>query len=123
MRAINSGISLTEKDAGIVKGMLERGDRQHDIASWFGVNGGRIAEISVGKKFSYVSPERYDLPPRGPYLSGMDMMRVKDKIKSLNNEISRIFKKLAKDESNNIVWLKNDISIMKNNINRIYNDM
>ena len=123
MRAINSGISLTEKDAGIVKGMLERGDRQHDIASWFGVNGGRIAEISVGKKFSYVLPERHDLPPRGPYLSGMDTMRVKDKIKFLNNEISRIFKKLAKDESNNIVWLKNDISIMKNNINRIYNDM
>ena len=123
MRAINSGISLTEKDAGIVKGMLKRGDRQHDIASWFGVNGGRIAEISVGKKFSYVSPERYDLPPRGPYLSGMDTMRVKDKIKSLNNEISRIFKKLAKDESNNVVWLKNDISIMKKNIDRIYNDL
>ena len=56
MRAINSGISLNEKDAGIVKGMLERGDRQHDIASWFGVNGGRIAEISVGKKFSYILP-------------------------------------------------------------------
>ena len=123
MRAINSGISLNEKDAGIVKGMLERGDRQHDIASWFGVNGGRIAEISVGKKFSYISADRHDLPPRGPYLSGMDMMRVKEKVKSLNDEISRISKKLSKDETNNIVWLKNDIIIMKNKINNIYNDM
>jgi hypothetical protein len=28
--------------------MLARGDRQHDIASYFGVNGGRIGEIATG---------------------------------------------------------------------------
>jgi hypothetical protein len=50
-RAPASGISLTEADAALVKGMLARGDRQHDIAAWFGVNGGRIAEISTGQKF------------------------------------------------------------------------
>lgn len=43
MRAEPSGISLTGTDAAIIKGMLLRGDRQHDIAAWFGVNGGRIA--------------------------------------------------------------------------------
>ena len=75
------------------------------------------------KKFSYISADRYDLPPRGPYLSGMDMMRVKEKVKFLNDEISRISKKLSKDETNNIVWLKNDILIMKNKINNFYNDM
>jgi hypothetical protein len=67
-RAERSGISLTESDAAIVKGMLARGDRQHDIAAWFGVNGGRIAEIATGSTFRWVracSPEK--LPPRGPY--------------------------------------------------------
>ena len=39
-RAKPSGIHLTDQDAAIVKGMLARGDRQHDIAAWFGVNGG-----------------------------------------------------------------------------------
>lgn len=70
-RAANSGISLTDEDAAIAKGMLHRGDRQHDIAAWFGVNGGRIAEISTGAKFSHVQPAaENELPPPGPYLSG-----------------------------------------------------
>ena len=46
-RATASGISLTETDAALVKGMLRRGDRQHDIAAWFGVNGGRIARLQL----------------------------------------------------------------------------
>ena len=50
--------------------MLLRGDRQHDIASWFGVNGGRIAEISKGTKYLDVQPQTKKLPPPGPYLSG-----------------------------------------------------
>jgi hypothetical protein len=50
-RANASGISLTAAHAALVKGMLKRGDRQHDIAAWFGVNGGRIAEIANGDRF------------------------------------------------------------------------
>jgi hypothetical protein len=50
-RAPASGIALSEEDAAIVKGMLARGDRQHDIAAYFGVNGGRIGEIATGQKF------------------------------------------------------------------------
>jgi len=123
MRALNSGISLNEKDAGIVKGMLKRGDRQHDIASWFGVNGGRIAEISVGKKFTDILYVSNNLPPRGPYLSGMDTMRVKNKIKLLEEEISGIAKKLKKYDINQLLWLNNDILIMKNKINDIYKDL
>ena len=70
-RAIPSGISLTDEDASIVKGMLERGDRQHDIAAWFGVNGGRIAEISTGRTFSEISTAPPEiLPPVGPYITG-----------------------------------------------------
>jgi hypothetical protein len=70
-RAKSSGISLTAFDAALIKGMLNRGDRQHDIASWFGVNGGRIAEIATGYRFSSInSAETAELPPRGPYQSG-----------------------------------------------------
>jgi len=48
--------------------MLRRGDRQHDIAAWFGVNGGRIAEIAVGDRFADVQEANpAELPPRGPY--------------------------------------------------------
>lgn len=72
-RADPSGIRLTASDAAIVKGMLARGDRQHDIAAWFGVNGGRIADIAVGRKFSEVSAEpSNNLPPRGPYPTGRE---------------------------------------------------
>ena len=72
-RANPSGITLTVHDAALVKGMLSRGDRQHDIAAWFGVNGGRIAEIATGSKFGRVTtapPQA--LPPPGPYPAGRD---------------------------------------------------
>ena len=70
-RAEPSGLTLDEKDAAIVKGMIARGDRQHDIAAWFGVNGGRIGEISAGQTFEWVAPASpASLPPQGPYLSG-----------------------------------------------------
>lgn len=73
MRAQSSGLRLTQEDASIAKGMLERGDRQHDIASWFGVNGGRIGEIATGRTFRNVKPAQQEaLPPPGPYLSGRD---------------------------------------------------
>jgi hypothetical protein len=70
-RAESSGVKLTEADAALVKGMLQRGDRQHDIAAWFGVNGGRIAEIATGFNFHWVvAADPSDLPPEGPYPSG-----------------------------------------------------
>ena len=66
-----------EVDAATVKGMILRGDRQHDIAAWFGVNGGRIAEISTGEKFAAVPvASMSELPPPGPYLSGRDSSRL-----------------------------------------------
>lgn len=82
-RAEISGISLTNEDASIVKGMLERGDRQHDIAAWFGVNGGRIAEISKGDKFKNVPVQREGLPPPGPYTSGRASEQAKSELRAL----------------------------------------
>ena len=73
-RAPSSGVSLNEADATTAKGMLARGDRQHDIAAWFGVNGGRIAEIATGRSFYWVPPAPVDnrLPPPGPYPCGRE---------------------------------------------------
>lgn len=70
-RAEASGIRLTRDDAQKVLGMIERGDRHHDIAAWFGVNQGRIAEVKSGEMFPGLraAPEE-ELPPKGPYHSG-----------------------------------------------------
>jgi hypothetical protein len=78
-RASPSGISLTEPDAALVKGMLARGDRQHDIAAYFGVNGGRIGEIATGQKFREIAAAPPDeLPEPGPYLSGREAAQLRD---------------------------------------------
>jgi hypothetical protein len=70
-RAEASGRRLTTADASIVKGMIARGDRHHDIAAWFGVNQGRVAEVNSGAVYQNVSVAPPDaLPPPGPYSSG-----------------------------------------------------
>ena len=90
IRASASGISLTNEDAAIVKGMLHRGDRQHDIAAWFGVNGGRIAEIATGAKFGDVEPAATQLlPPPGPYLSGRDAAVLIQSIAKIRQTLDR----------------------------------
>jgi hypothetical protein len=62
---------LTDHEVSIVKGMISRGDRQHDIAAYFGVNGGRIGEISTGKRGQGVhAASAAWLPPAGPYMAG-----------------------------------------------------
>lgn len=67
-RAEASGIVLTEADAEIVKGMLRRGDRQQDIAAWFGVNQARVSHIETGQTFLNAPVASNDrLPPPGPY--------------------------------------------------------
>lgn len=69
-RAEPSRLSLTGADAALIKGMLLRGDRHHDIAAFFGVNPGRIAEIKGGLRFAEaVAADLEDLPPTGPYLT------------------------------------------------------
>ena len=61
-----SGYSLTNKDARVVLGMVARGDREHDIAAWFGVNQGRIAEVKAGDFGELVAAPVTELPPKGP---------------------------------------------------------
>lgn len=61
-----SGIRLSKKDASIVLGMEARGDRNHDIAAWFGVNQGRIAEVKDGSYGTITAAPVVELPPKGP---------------------------------------------------------
>lgn len=89
MRAKPSGVRLTLQDAAIAKAMLQRGDRQHDIAAWFGVNGGRIGEIASGRKFAAVKPaERANLPPPGPYPSARDAWVALNALKAAKQAIA-----------------------------------
>ena len=75
MKAGASGNRLNHRDTRFVKGMLARGDRQHDIAAYYGVNAGRIAEVATSEG-DYPRAEPMDedkLPPRGPQISGRAM--------------------------------------------------
>lgn len=59
--------------AAIIKGMALRGDNQHDIAAWFGLNIGRVNELlklstKHVQQFKDVPPAPlHSLPPPGPY--------------------------------------------------------
>lgn len=61
-----SGYTLTAKDAQTVLGMEARGDREHDIAGWFGVNQGRVAEVKAGRFGTPSATPAHQLPPKGP---------------------------------------------------------
>jgi hypothetical protein len=87
-RSKASGYHLTNHDASIVLGMLSRGDRDHDIAAWFGVNGGRIADVKNGDFGSITAAESSTLPPKGPPgVKGRRLYRyVEDAIKALKEK-------------------------------------
>lgn len=58
---------ITLEQASIVLGMLERGDKQHDIAAYFGENSGRIIDVKFHRgKYAEIIPAPPDqLPPPG----------------------------------------------------------
>lgn len=95
-RAEPSGIVLNEDHAAIIKGMLHRGDRQHDIAAWFGVNAGRVAEIAVGRRFSYVEAVFEGLPPRGPYPSGKQAAAVRAELEEALSSLNQMAQRLRR---------------------------
>jgi hypothetical protein len=61
-----SGITVTPADVPIIIGMITRGDRHHDIAAWFGLNQGRIADTQDGKFGPPQTTPEAKLPPKGP---------------------------------------------------------
>jgi hypothetical protein len=81
-------MALNDGEIAVVKGMLLRGDRQHDIAAYFGVNGGRIGEINTGQTgASVTAAATEDLPPAGPYMAGRSALRARDTLIALRDLI------------------------------------
>jgi len=66
MAAKRSGLRLGKADIPTVLGMVARNDRRHDIAAWFGVNQGRIADAQAGKYGLPDAAPAGGLPPTGP---------------------------------------------------------
>jgi hypothetical protein len=77
--------ALNDAEIATVKGMLVRGDRQHDIAAYFGINGGRIGEISTGIGSTITASAVQDLPAAGPYMAGRSALRARDTLTALRD--------------------------------------
>ena len=84
-RSSASGYSLTKSDVKIVLGMAGRGDRNHDIAAWFGVNQGRIAEAKAGEYGTLEAAPAGELPPQGA--PGVKGRRLRSAVESAIDEI------------------------------------
>lgn len=59
-------MSLSTNDAKIIIGMINRGDKQHDVAAYFGENQARIVEATEGKYGTLEAAPADQLPPKGP---------------------------------------------------------
>lgn len=64
-KASRSGITVSPSDVPIILAMIARGDRKHDIAAWFGLNQGRIAEIEGGDHGTPPLAPQSEVPPSG----------------------------------------------------------
>jgi hypothetical protein len=66
--------------------MAKRGDRDHDIAAWFGVNQGRIAEAKEGKFGTGQPAAAETLPPKGP--PGIKGRRLRGAVRTATERLS-----------------------------------
>lgn len=90
---------LDRREIAIVKGMLRRGDLQHHIAAYFGINSGRIAEINTGQTGADVeaaTPDR--LPPPGPYLTGRSSLLARDVLVQFSHILERTIAEIDRYE-------------------------
>ena len=79
---------LSADMAAVAKGMLARGDRQHDIAAYFGLNAGRISELAKGTTYLEVEPlPEAALPPAGPYGGGPTIARLTRELADLRHAL------------------------------------
>ena len=100
-RATASGITLSLDDVRVVKGMLDRGDAQHFIAAWFGVNPGRIAEIATGQAHPNIAaPVETELPPPGPYLTPRETVHIARALTQASNALAQAERLLGLKLSN-----------------------
>ncbi|MGO9741320.1 MAG: hypothetical protein ACLPN5_07370 [Roseiarcus sp.] len=77
-RADASGFKVETTDIPIIIGMINRGDRRHDIAAWFGLNQGRVKNTQDGKYGPPHTTPGIKLPPKGP--PGIKGRRLRDEV-------------------------------------------
>ncbi len=88
-------MALSSSEIAIIKGMLARGDRQHDIAAYFGINGGRVGEINTGQRGEGIEPApQNSLPPPGPYLRGRSSEAARDTLIALRDLIDQTIQRI-----------------------------
>jgi hypothetical protein len=94
-------MSFSNSEIAIVKGMIVRGDKQSDIAAYFGVNGGRISEVNTGKFGSDIRPAPQDqLPSPGPYFaSGRSTIRATETLTALRDLIDQTLTEMRNYEN------------------------
>lgn len=98
-KASRSGITVRKADVPIIRGMIARGDRKHDIAAWFGLNQGRIAEVEDGDHGPAMPAPSHLLPPAGsPGPKARELRRAADAIRDLlqSGDIEGAIKRLDK---------------------------
>jgi len=80
-------MAMTVQDAKVAIGMLARGDKQHDVAAWFGENQARIVEASNGAFGTTEAAPLSELPPKGsPGIKGRRLLAFVEKaIKALES--------------------------------------
>lgn len=101
-------MAISNSDIAVIKGMLARGDRQSDIAAWFGgdVNSGRISEIntatsSIGSRAAMIpAASGDDLPPPGPYhISGRSALMARQTLEAVRDLINETIAELDSEVS------------------------
>ena len=83
-RVVRSGITLSSSIISKVLSMVERGDRRHDIAAWFGLNQGRIKEVEKGDHGTPPLAPENQLPPSGsPGPKAQQLRRAVEKVRRI----------------------------------------
>lgn len=86
-------MALTSPEIAIVKGMLARGDAQHHIAAYFGVNSARINDIKQGTNGATIAAApTFELPQPGPYMAGRSALKARETLKALRDLIDDTIK-------------------------------
>lgn len=83
---------LDDSEISIVKGMLDRGDAQHHIAAYFGVNQARINDIKQEKNgigSGVGAAGASELPEPGPYLAGRSALKARETLTALRDLIDQ----------------------------------
>jgi hypothetical protein len=90
---------IDDYQASLIKGLLARGDRQQDIAAFFGENSGRIAEVSTGQTFPHVAPmaEKH-LPSRDQVAGKFAMFFAEQAIKRAQRGLADALEYLAEHQ-------------------------